>query len=99
MVRPEEGLDLAGLEWTIGKKVTIPLCHTLPRGDFTRQPVNVACLEALTKVRPVRLPVRRRQKPVRFCEAVVNALAFPVWQHRLFGDRMRRNLSRLKNRA
>ena len=31
------------------------------RGGFTRQAVNVACLEALTKVLPVRLPVRRRQ--------------------------------------
>jgi hypothetical protein len=33
----------------------------LPRGCFTRQPVNVASLEALTKVRPVRLPVSSRQ--------------------------------------
>src|SRR5580765_131358 len=29
------------------------LCHTLPRGGFTRQPVNVAFFEVLTKVRPV----------------------------------------------
>jgi hypothetical protein len=31
------------------------------RGCFTRQAVNIACLQGLTKVRPVRLPVRRRQ--------------------------------------
>jgi len=37
----------------------------LPRGGFTRQAVNIARLEALTKVRPVRLAVRSRQKVVR----------------------------------
>lgn len=31
------------------------------RGGFTRQPVNIPCFEALTKVRPVRSPVRTRQ--------------------------------------
>jgi hypothetical protein len=33
-------------------------------------PVNGAYFEALTKVRPVRLPVRRRQQPVRTLSAV-----------------------------
>jgi len=36
------------------------------RGVFTRQPVNVACFEALTKVEPITLPVRSRQQAVRF---------------------------------
>ena len=36
----------------------------LRRGGFTRQAVNIACSEGLTKVRPVRLPVRTRQKAV-----------------------------------
>ena len=31
------------------------------RGGFTRQAVNLACFEALAKILPVRLPVRRRQ--------------------------------------
>src|ERR1051325_10517453 len=37
----------------------------VPRGGFTRQSVKVARLEALTKVRAVRSPVRNRQRPVR----------------------------------
>ena len=32
------------------------------RGGFTRQAFNVACLEGLTKILPVRLPVRSRQR-------------------------------------
>ena len=36
------------------------------RGAFARQSVNVVGLEALTKVRPVNLPVRNRQRHVRF---------------------------------
>ena len=31
------------------------------RGGFTRQAVNIACYQALTKILPVRLPVRSRQ--------------------------------------
>jgi hypothetical protein len=37
------------------------MAEVASRGCFTRQPVNVASLEALTKVRPVRLPVSSRQ--------------------------------------
>ena len=47
------------------KDLNLRLCHEASRGGFTRQPVNVACFEALTKVGPVRLPVRSRQLAVR----------------------------------
>ena len=48
------------------------------RGGFTRQAVNLARFEALTKVRPVRLPVRRRQAPVRFLLSVRNFGYLPL---------------------
>jgi hypothetical protein len=48
------------------------------RGGFTRQPVNVACFEALTKVRPVRSPVRSRQEAVRSLSAIVCTRSWSV---------------------
>src|SRR5712672_825678 len=64
-------LDWVGLNWTMGRQGrkeglecgwndAMSPCMA-SRGGFTRQAVNVAGFEALTKVRPVRLPVRRRQ--------------------------------------
>jgi hypothetical protein len=35
------------------------------RGDFTRQPVNIPCLQQVTKVGPVSNPSENRQAPVR----------------------------------
>jgi hypothetical protein len=78
------GLDLVGLGWTCpdwvglleGSGVGAPSGEA-SRGGFTRQPVNVGRLQGLTKVLPVRLPVRRRQasrqvfQPIKTAEETV----------------------------
>ena len=66
MVDGRGWLDLVGfgwthLDWSDGGSNGGMMVWRASRGGFTRQAVNVACLEALTKVLPVRLPVRRRQ--------------------------------------
>src|SRR5947207_13032270 len=49
-----------GMGWTDTNRASKSR-STLPGGCFTRQPVNLAGLQGLTKILPVRLPVRRRQ--------------------------------------
>jgi hypothetical protein len=63
----EGGMDSVDLprQYHFGAQPVRCQGERLSRGCFTRQPVNVACLEAFTKVRPVSHPSASRQRPVR----------------------------------